>query len=631
MVGLVRVALLGMTLTFASCGGTTHEVTDREIHPSPPTDPTEEITEETADPSHTVNRIGAIEKAHEVIPGFITMTGWVNDPSGEDSVAITVHLNGDQIATLDANEQWVEGYEEKPGYGFALDFPITEGSHEVCITSAPEAAALDCIEVEVQPADGRTVPGPVVLTAITPDRFGAVFIRGVITEVAERTPSQIQVVTTVGSLIATDSTSPTGSVNIVGQAFQFQLLDLDEGRYAICPSPTRIRIYPRQLAPEDADGCGTVVIGGAHGRLNIATTGLALGTTAVGPPPDHPLYRMERDAGVSVELSDGSTLWFFGDTMMRNRDGRLRFFVHNTAVWAAVDTPLTTSDAVTAEGEPALFAAAPDGLCAGSRFSDAGLWPESAVAIAQPDGTDRVVVVMSKVCLGQQWLDIETVGYAIVEFIYDPDEPPVNTPIFGKVTQPDLASVEAGFGRAMLSHPDGFLYGYHCGEFTMSWGPCEVARVQGDQVADVNAWLFWNGGDWNNPSSWEPSKLVAAPMSMPGADNYLLPVAAFGVDYAPRLDVFLMVYTPWPGFCGQLAVRASTTPVGPWTEPLMITLPNCETDAGDLSKVCYAGTPQMQLCQGAGFAGGYFDSMTNLGVGRYLTFVSPLAVSRSAG
>jgi hypothetical protein len=120
-------------------------------------------------------------------------------------------------------------------------------------------------------------------------------------------------------------------------------------------------------------------------------------------------------------------------------------------------------------------------------------------------------------------------------------------------------------------------------------------------------------------------------MSMPGADNYLLPVAAFGVDYAPRLDVFLMVYTPWPGFCGQLAVRASTTPVGPWTEPLMITLPNCETDAGDLSKVCYAGTPQMQLCQGAGFAGGYFDSMTNLGVGRYLTFVSPLAVSRSAG
>jgi len=146
----------------------------------------------------------------------------------------------------------------------------------------------------------------------------------------------------------------------------------------------------------------------------------------------------------------------------------------------------------------------------------------------------------------------------------------------------------------------------------------------------VGSWLFWNGGDWRDPSSWEGSASAAAAMVVPGAEVQMLPVAAFAVEYVPRFEAYLMVYTPWPGFCGELAVRASATPVGPWTEPLVITLPECGTQDGEPSQVCYAATAQMQLCGGAGFAGGYFDSLTNLGVGRYLTFVSPFVVSRPA-
>jgi hypothetical protein len=145
----------------------------------------------------------------------------------------------------------------------------------------------------------------------------------------------------------------------------------------------------------------------------------------------------------------------------------------------------------------------------------------------------------------------------------------------------------------------------------------------------VDAWRFWDGGDWHSLSSWVRSAHAAAAMTLPGADIQMLPVAAFGVVFEPRIHAFLMVYTPWPGFCGQLAVRVAVTPVGPWSEPLVITLPDCESADGEPSGVCYAATPQMQLCEGQGFAGGYYHSLTHLGVARYLTFVSPFEVTRT--
>ena len=157
-------------------------------------------------------------------------------------------------------------------------------------------------------------------------------------------------------------------------------------------------------------------------------------------------------------------------------DGSLRYFISNTAAWAAPGEPTTTRDAVSAAAEPFLFATAPAGTCDAAASSKAALWPEAAAAIPQDDGTDRVVVVMSKVCVGSSWLDIELVGYVIAEFTYDPDDPPADRPIEGRITQPDLAPVGSGYGRAMLLEPDGYLYGYQCGSFQDDeWGPCRVA------------------------------------------------------------------------------------------------------------------------------------------------------------
>jgi hypothetical protein len=233
---------------------------------------------------------------------------------------------------------------------------------------------------------------------------------------------------------------------------------------------------------------------------------------------------------------------------------------------------------------------------------------------------------MSKVCLGDDWLDIETVGFAVVEYRYDPADPPIDQPIQGEVTQPHLADADAGYGRALVLDTDGFLYGYECGSFHDDWGPCHVARVRPEQVTDPTAWRFWDGGDWTDTLTWVPEPAAAAAMALPGDERTALPVAAFGVTCHEGDGTHLMVYSPWPGFSGVLAVRASDTPVGPWTEAVEITFPNCGGGVDDMNEYCYAATPQTQLCEPGTFAGGYYDMLTDVGAARYYTFSTPFVV-----
>jgi len=361
-----------------------------------------------------------------------------------------------------------------------------------------------------------------------------------------------------------------------------------------------------------------------------APRGRAATIDSVAPAVDHPLHLMERDGGISVELTDGSTLWLFGDSTDDSLGQNMTYFVNNTAAWASADAPTTTRDVAAAE--PVRFAAPPAGTCAESQFrkADAALWPESAVALPQEDGTDRVVVVMSKVCLGDTWLDIETVGFAVVEYRYDPNDPPIDEPIRGEVTQPHLADADAGYGRALLLGPDDLLYGYECGTYPDNWGPCRVARVRPEQLTDPAAWRYWNGGDWTDLRSWVSDATTAEAMELPGDARTALPVAAFGVTYDEVSDVHLMVYSPWPGFCDVLAVRASDTPVGPWTDAVEAAFPNCigtiDNVEEDLDEHCYAGTPQMQLSEPGVFTGGYYDMSTDVGAARYYTFAAPFVV-----
>jgi hypothetical protein len=562
-----------------------------------------------------VTPTGTIARADHLIPGFVTISGWVDDGIGTDSIEVTAWLDLEPVVTVPATETWSRSTNEAPGVRFAVDLPVPAGPHVVCVTAEPDATPLDCVQLAEQPTVEEIGDGTVLLTAVTPDPFGSVMVRGVVADFDD------VVATTIDVDIGGD---PTGSTPVTNQAFRFRIDGLATGMYAVCAAPAGITVRERMTEPAAADGCGSIVIG----ELHVGTTGLTSSIEAVAPPADHPLYLMERDGGVSVGLTDGSTIWFFGDSMERRTDGSLRYFVNNTAAWTSADEPTLTRDAVSTDREPFLFAEAPPGTCTTSTFPDAALWPESAVAIPQDDGTDRVVVVMSKVCLGATWLDIDLRGYVVAEFTYDPDDPPVDRPVRGVVTQADLAPADAGYGRALLVEDDGYLYGYQCGLFPDSWGPCRVARVLVGDITDAAAWRYWTGDDWTDPTNWVPDRSAAAPMQVPDVNADALPVASFGVVHDKNHEAHLMVYSPWPGFCGELDVRVADTPVGPWTGPIPITLPDCTEDIAGLEQSCYAGTPQMQLCDDSEIAGGFFDMMTDLGVGRYLTFVTPFVITR---
>lgn len=634
------VPLAVLAITFASCGVVTNGTFNADGRPTPtgtidpvpsPESPTLPGTGDSAGDGadDTPAPIGKIDDVDVVIPGFATVTGWADNGDDANPTAVTAWLDGAPMATTIASYHAPQA--PTSGGGFAFDLPVAEGTHSICVmvTSNP-ASPIDCVDFDSAGGTGTIDSGSVYLTAVTPDREGSVTVRGVMTGSDGSAPPTLGVRSDAGVVTAMASDDPVTRVEIVHQSFRFRVDQLDVGTWSICPTPWEITVQERALTPAAGDGCGTVVIGeSVAGGLHIGTTGRAIDVSVVAPTPDHPLYRMERDAGVSVAMSDGSTIWFFGDTAERRPDGGLVYFVNNTAAWAAVDAPTVTRDAVSASGAPILFAAPPPGACAESPYPKAALWPEAAAAIPLDDGTDRVVVVMSKVCLGSTWLEFETVGYALAEFVYDPNDPPADRAITGEVTQPDLASVETGYGRALMLLPDGFLYGYHCGEFPDSWGPCQVGRVVTGEVAETASWRYWNGDDWTDPDSWVPDRSDAGAMDVPGAEVNTLPVAAFGVVRDDRHDAYLMVYSPWPAFCSELAVRVADTPVGPWSEPVPITLPGCRQEVAGLAQHCYAATPQMQLCGADEFGGGYFDLKTDAGIGQYLAFVAPFIVVRS--
>ncbi len=598
-----KVLIALTTLVVASCGVSADPpLEDSTRNADTVTLPPVALPGDTLSPGAAPPIVGEIERAAVTAPGYATISGWVHGPDGP--IALTATVDDVRVRNALADSATTAGAGSS---GFVFDLALTAGDHLVCVAPATTPTApLDCDEIAMEAAAETIDDGTVLLTAVDPDPTGTIAVRGVITG---PTPHEWITVTT-----------ETATLRVAADdgAFRFDLPGLADGTYHLCPNPFGVTIGTDPADPSTT--CATAVIG----PLSIGTTGRAATIDSVAPAVDHPLHRMYRDGGVSVELTDGSTLWLFGDST----NSSVSYFVNNTAAWASADAPTTTRDVVAAE--PVLFATPPPGTCTGAEFHKAALWPEAAVALAQDDGTDRVVVVMSKVCVGDTWLDIETVGFAVVEYRYDPTDPPIDDPIRGEVTQPHLADADAGYGRALLHELDGFLYGYHCGSFDADdpadWGPCRAARVRPEQVTDPAAWRYWNGGDWTDPRSWTPDDTDAAAMELPGDAQTALPVAAFGVTYDEDFDTHLMVYSPWPGFCSVLAVRASDTPVGPWTDAVEITFPGCSATDNGVDQYCYAATPQMQLCEPETFAGGYYDMKTDEGVARYYTFAAPFVV-----
>lgn len=344
---------------------------------------------------------------------------------------------------------------------------------------------------------------------------------------------------------------------------------------------------------------------------------------AVGPAPGNPLVGIDRDGGISTTLRDGSTLWLFGDSGEPRVGGGHRYFVNNTAAWAAPGEPTVTRDAVASGNVPYTFVTPAAGFIGGCPGGFVPvMWPLSATTRAI-GSIDRVTAFFGNVCL--DGTDARSRGVAVVEWDYSPGQfggiGAVGPQLQGRVAQQNLFPVGAEYGTASMME-GGLLYAYECGrpsddQTGVIWPSdpaytgCTVARVDPASASDPTAWRYWNGSmspNWTAGSNWVVDPAAAGTMTIPGAGaDKQLPVSSLSVVNDPTFGRS-MVYSPWPGYTREVFVRTATSPVGPWSARTLINLPGCSGEWADgAPRYCYAATAQPWRSQPGQLGIGFYD------------------------
>jgi hypothetical protein len=275
---------------------------------------------------------------------------------------------------------------------------------------------------------------------------------------------------------------------------------------------------------------------------------------------------LHRDAGMNASLSDGRTLWLFGDTI--NAPGGLRSSSSavgnqgsvvvddlNDPTGSPVQTIPYTADEVA-------FNAQPGNVAVGRRIA---LWP---AGVATQDGS-HLLVFYGQVTVHDDWGQWVPGPTGVGTLHYTPGGKRVVTRV-----NDSLFSAAEGFRGGFFAAPDGFVYGYDCSLFD----GCRVARAPYASASARSAWRFWDGAGWNaNISS-------AARMAMPDPEAQLTGFPErypnsgnASVGYSPRLGRYVMTFMAWPGLGDAAQVRYADSPVGPWTTPAQHALPGCES------------------------------------------------------
>jgi hypothetical protein len=233
------------------------------------------------------------------------------------------------------------------------------------------------------------------------------------------------------------------------------------------------------------------------------------------------------------------------------------------------------------------------------------MWPMSAVAVPAGGGRDRIVVYLANMCVSAGETTYEPHGVAVAEWIYDPATYALGQPIRATLLAGHLFA-DVDTAEAAVVGTDGLIYVYGCdgpanGGWPTEYGPCTVGRVAASQVADASAYRFWDGSGWSAGSG--------SAMSMPdGRDGVTnLPPGGVDVVYDATNHLYVMGYSPWPGFTNQVALRFATAPQGPWTAPVVATLPGCDDTVAGQDLHCYAAAVQPRFSTPGTIGLGWYD------------------------
>jgi len=574
------------------------------------------------------NPIGSVDVVSSPAPQTLRVAGWALDQDTTDPIEIGVSVDGAFVTRRIADVSRPDvaaAFGRGASHGYGLDFPATPGNRLVCIVAFNrgwgEDRLIGCGRADVLPPPTDNRPNGLV-NKVQP-LTGGLRVAGTASDPdGPVTGARIEV-----------RGGATTVVPVTNGAFTTDLGGLAAGPVRVCvtlldaPSPPGANVITGDR-PLPCSTAVVVAVGAGAGSVSVGTGGSPASSSPVGPAAGAPLANIDRDAGVSVTLRDGSLLWLFGDSSEVNVNGQIQYFVNNTAAWAAPGSLTTTRDPATAVQFAGVAGATWN--CPADKPNKAR-WPLSAVK-RSVGAVDRVTVFMGNVCLGGA-LQIESRGVSVVEWDYNPASPPNGQAITGSVVSDRLfTESEPAFGTAAVDGGNGFVYAYACDRppggsgLPNQYGPCRAARVPAANVTTRSSWSYWNGSTWvlDNPAA-------ATAMTMPvGVDGVTeAPVSSMTINRDPNYsDVYVMAYSPWPGFTDRIYVRVATSPQGPWTAPVEVLLPGCNQNVGGNTYYCYAGTSQPALSEPGLLGLGYYDQLVAVGPtrGQYLTIKVPFSV-----
>ena len=565
----------------------------------------------------------------------VAVSGWAIDPDAAAPATLRVEVRQSPLGqpatrTFTTSVLRPDVDSVHPGHpraGFAADFAgMGAGRLTVCLTVLNEGegedTSLGCRDVDL--ADRRPYGS---VDSVTPEG-SSLRVSGWAVDPDDAAPVSVRVVvdgvlraTLIASQSRPDVAAAFPALGL-NRGYGGTIEGLTAGSHRVCLTYVDLTGLVPGVSGDRSVPCGAVVVG----AVEVGTTGTAGVPTRVGPALGSSLADIDRDAGISAPLRDGSTLWLFGDSMARDAGGGVRYFVNNTAAWAPPGQPTVTRDA-SVGGTPVTFVR-PVGAFAqcSNPAAKQAMWPLSATTVAV-GALDRVVAYFENLCIGPG-STTESRGVSLVEWWYDPGAPHDGVPITGTVLTQQLFPSRT-YGMAAVNGGDGWLYVYSCegppgGGMPADYGPCRVARVLPELAADPGSYSYRSGGGWSSDPADASAMVMPAPPS-----GQTMPVASLTVARDDPHGVWVMAYSPWPGYTDRVTVRVATSPIGPWTAPVEVELPGCrDQPSGMPAFYCYAGTVQPRLSTPSALGLGYYDQLVSIGPerGAYLVVTVPFTV-----
>jgi hypothetical protein len=282
------------------------------------------------------------------------------------------------------------------------------------------------------------------------------------------------------------------------------------------------------------------------------------------------------DGDFSIPLSSNTTLWLFGDSWVGEvKDGRRAnaTMVNNSVAVQQIGQRPKFFYGSNTNGRPAAFITPADG--------HGYFWPFHGIRTG--DGLHLFLEQVESVpgpAGGAFNFRMIGTWHALVS---NPDDSP-----------PDWRIVQEKLPFAEFGPNGGILWGSWLmreGEFIYIYGldsrkvagkkqnALVAARVSESHLAAWSDWRFYSDGEWQPDSK----KLSPLCRGFP---------TEFSVTYVPGLGRFAAVYMQ-NAISGRIQLRLGSTPVGPWTEPML--LYECPEQSWPDKAFCYSAKAHPEL------------------------------------